>query len=36
MSESRCRTECSSCKATVPAGSRFCIECGAPISVLCA
>ncbi|WP_271566829.1 adenylate/guanylate cyclase domain-containing protein [Bradyrhizobium sp. CCBAU 11386] len=27
--------ECSSCKATIPEGSKFCIECGAVVSVAC-
>src|SRR5262245_283087 len=27
--------ECASCKAVVPEGSKFCTECGAPMSVAC-
>ena len=27
--------ECSRCKATIPEGSKFCIECGASVSAAC-
>src|SRR6516165_9655931 len=27
--------ECAACKSVVPNGSKFCIECGAPVPVVC-
>jgi hypothetical protein len=31
----RCGMECPSCKADIPAGSKFCTECGASLPLAC-
>ena len=33
--EDRCGMECPSCRAEVPEGKRFCMECGAPMRSPC-